>query len=734
MTKRLWALGLLALVLVAGAATAAHAGTRPAPRAVVLVLAPYLRWEDVLSGYMPETSRLAEAGAVANMNVRSLLPEAGEPSAEAGALMISAGTWARHVASAAAPVETSGTPAIAFPGLAAEQRANAGEDADIRLGSLGQAVVDAGGVTAAIGNGDGGGQLSRPAALVAMDARGNVARGDVSLRMVRSSGSSDAALGVISDGTAIVRTLSDVLPPRGADARPTLVVVDPGDLDRAHRAAGGRPEDLERLDRLGAIRELDTIVGAIRSEIPRDAVLIVAAPVAAQVRGEPSGFGPLLVSDAGGGGLLGSSSTHRMGIVTSADLTAGILDFLGMRAPVQVAGAPLRRQAVDRGEIRLLTLQRADEFMRAVDAVRPAVVNGFILAVTLVLGACLLIAGLPGLPVAVARNAQIALLALASVPAASVLMYAPLALPPTPLLVVGMFLGTLLVLLTFAVVTHHTSARPRALSLLALLAGVAILVDQWLGAPLSLDGLFSYSPLVGARFYGIGNEMAALLVGGVLTGLAVLFDTYPAHHRWMPQVRRWGVPIVGAVCVLTAAAPFLGANIGVMVWGVFAFVLAWWGMTGRKLTWRPVAVVLLAIVLLVAAFGAIDLFGGGEPTHLGRSIVTAARGGAEQLATIVARKAATNVRVLFSTSWSLLFLALAAALAYVRWRPRGMFRDILMERPNFAATLSAVMIAGVIAYFTEDSGIVVPALLLLFPTIAVVHLILWRRVSGGDAR
>lgn len=734
MTKRLLAAILLAVLLVSAAPAAAAPAVRASqPRTVVLVLAPYLRWEDVLSGYMPRLRAMAaDEGASADMNVRSLLPNAAQPSADEGALMLSAGTWARYDPSVPAPGDASGTAAIRYPGIAAQRAANSRDTAQIRLGTLGQAIVDAGGVTAAIGDGDGP-NASRPAALVAMDAKGDVRLGDVSPALVASAAAGEGPLGRLSDKERILAALATVLAERRHVPGPALVVIDPGDLARAHEAAKGAPEGLAPLARVAALQALDEIVAGVDQGLPRDAVLIVAAPVAAQVAGEPSGFGPLVVKGTGWTGALVSSSTHRPGLVTNADLTATVLDDLGVAVPVQVAGAPvLPVPTAERGNDRLVHLEHIDGFMRAIDAIRPQVVDDFILAVVLLAGLSVALLALARVPRPLAVAVELALLAVLAVPAATVLMFVVLPLPQSPSTVLIVLLASTFTVWTLSVVTHNLPGKPRAMAFLALLTASVITLDQWLGAPLSLDGLLGYSPLVGARFYGLGNEVAALAVGSLATGFALTFDHY-ASQRWVEPARRWGFPLAAAACVVTAAAPFLGANIGVAVWGTFALGLTWWGMLGRRTTWRTVVVLALVVVIVVAAFAALDTLGAASSrTHLGRAVLTTERGGAAPFVTLLARKAATNVRTLFSTHFSWLFLALAGALAYVRWRPRGSMHDMLVERPSFAAALTGALAGGVIAFFTEDSGIVVPALLLLFPAVAVVYLMLLRRTGEAS--
>ena len=69
----------------------------------------------------------------------------------------------------------------------------------------------------------------------------------------------------------------------------------------------------------------------------------------------------------------------------------------------------------------------------------------------------------------------------------------------------------------------------------------------------------------------------------------------------------------------------------------------------------------------------------------------------------------------------------------MRWRPHGDFADTLDENPNFAHAITVVLVAGGIAYFSEDSGIVIPALAVFYLGIALSWLMLSRAVSTAGA-
>ena len=60
------------------------------------------------------------------------------------------------------------------------------------------------------------------------------------------------------------------------------------------------------------------------------------------------------------------------------------------------------------------------------------------------------------------------------------------------------------------------------------------------------------------------------------------------------------------------------------------------------------------------------------------------------------------------------------------WRPAGVFAQTLKAYPGFAVGMTAALWGSFVGYFTEDSGIVIPALVLLYVTGSLLHIMLSR--------
>jgi len=769
--KRAWPIVAVIAVLVAvglaAAPSSASSANVPAPaRHVVVVLAPYLTWSDMTATATPTLWRLAEQGAIGGANVRSRTREMNEPPTPTeGALSLSAGGWAspEFLAPAAynatETYDTStaasayrriigspmGDARIGFLGLPMTQRTNAVRRLDVTIGTLGQAIRDAGGTTAAIGNSDAGYvsdpssmRWTRPAALVAMDTHGRVRFGDVSPDLLRDA--PRAPYGRETDLRRFEAAYDEADRLTAAHAGPSLIVLDPGDGYRARRFAPQASDVTVAAQHAAALRTLDAVVAMADARRSPDSVLIVVSQVLhSEPDGALDGFGPVVVAGTGWSGYLTSPSTHRVGLVTNLDVTAGVLGVLGITRPVQVLGNDLQTVSGPSGiGERVETLNRASLTAVAIDGPKPIILSLYIGLVVIVMACSAIVVARAhrwsyravGAWVGGLKAAGLFLLAL---PLGSWLMFLITPSLPSAGAAIVSLLGTSLFVWALCLVAWRRLPSRVTIAVLPIATVLVMLLDQLFGAPLSFASFFGYSPLLAARFYGMGNEAAALLFGAAIVAVALLLDQWPTA-RWSVMGRRYGLAVLGVLVVGVAAAPGLGANVGVAVWGLVGFSLALVLMNGKRPSWKLALVTAAAMVLVIGAFAAVDLFGGGEQTHLGRALASAQQDGLGQLWTIVIRKAETNARVFTNTNWSWILIAVLAFLASMRFSPKGDFADTLNENPYFSQAVTITLVAGVVAFFSEDSGIVIPALIMLYVGVALAWLMLSRLLVSAEAR
>jgi hypothetical protein len=742
----------LAALLFIGALPAS--GASP-PGRIVVILTPYMTWDDVLTGPMPSTRSLAESGVVGDMNVRSGAVGGGGATLSKGALMLSAGASALSDGRALEAFGASETvdgfaardmyerlygmpprdAAIVYLGSAQQAASNAETTLDNRIGALGDAIGEAGFPTAAVGNSDPGLGIpaelcARPAAIVAADRHGLVRFGDVSPSLLTTD--AVAPYGVRTDPTKLDEAYNAAV---ALGAR--FIVVDPGDLARANDLRSSATTGAAETARLRALRTTDRVVGMVRRDLGPSDLLVVLAPLVPEVVDVPADLAPVILGGAGmpSSSLVRVASTRRDGICTVMDVSATLVRLAGATPPVEMVGSLIGGVPAGGLEERLGTLRRMNDTAVAVETIRAAAANTYITVTILLLLASALAVTRDGLLVPARLRATLRALLLLSLSfaPAGLLMFAVWRWPSTPLAAAGLLVGTAVAIWGVVLLASRGRSEGFPLLLLTAIATLVLVVDQWLGAPLSFTGVFGYSPLFGARYYGIGNEMAGMLLGCSLVALALALDLY-RDRPWAAPIRRYGWPLAGAVVVASTAAPFFGANVGAIAWMTVGFLVGWLQLHGRRVfTWRNVAIAIALVVLLLLAASAADLLGSGSATHLGRAIAGAEQGGPASFLALIARKAETNMRVLGRTNWTWLLVALLVVLGYMRWRPRGEFASMLRAYPALSAAMAASLAAGAAGYFTEDSGIIIPALAMLPVGVAALSLMMSRvGVREGD--
>jgi hypothetical protein len=467
------------------------------------------------------------------------------------------------------------------------------------------------------------------------------------------------------------------------------------DLAIAAATRAGRVD----LDGAGAKVELTRVSGlaGLRALLSRRAddtlVLAVAQPPAGTL---PGAVLPVAAFGLAPGRALTSQTTRTDGLVSAIDIAPTLLRWEGRPIPGDMTGEPIHAGgALDVGAIASIRE-------------RGAVVKGRRYpTLGALVGAWALLA-LGGLAVARGRGLRWAVRAgalgvLWVLPA--LLVTAALA-PSAPVEVVSVAVGALaLGAATASLVRWPVGPLvPGAVTL------VAYTVDLAFGSPLIVRSLLGSNPLGGSRFYGIGNELEALLP---VVGLVTLAAGATLAGAWRRSGRLAGAfAAAGVVLAFVLGWSHLGADVGGVVTVGASFAIATVLALPGPLTGRRLALAVLVPVAGLVALALLDLATGGEG-HFAHLVVRAGHG--EAFGDALQRRGTLAWDALTA---GLMPLVSALSLALLAW---GVVkRDALLRGVPAAdawrAALAGCVTVAVVGALANDSG----PLLLVFATFATL--------------
>ncbi|MFL6079668.1 MAG: hypothetical protein ACJ714_07040, partial [Ornithinibacter sp.] len=402
-----------------------------------------------------------------------------------------------------------------------------------------------------------------------------------------------------------------------------VTLVDVGSVRDPDDVAAGEPAPASRRQQLV---EIDRRIGQVIEAGPNGADYVVASLSDAGrserlrlvvVRGPH--FGP---------GVLVSSSTKQKGLAQAPDVTATVLSVVGLPVPDAVAGAPLTSdRAPDnserRAQARLTYLADYDEASHDVhDLVEPffmVFAYGQLAIYLLVLLVYKGRLGSEGTRVTTLSRVRVLSVAAACVPVSTFLANLlpwwrfPIAMISV-VAAVGLFVA---IIATAALKGPWGKWALGPMAFVSATTMVVLAVDVMTGSRLQLSSLMGLQPVVGGRYYGMGNPTFALFATATILLCTAVSSMLVLAGR--QKAAAGAVAGIGGIAVVIDAMPFWGADGGgppALVPGLAYLILA---VLGLRMTWQRVLLLGLGVVALASIVAGADWL---RPTasrsHLGQ--------------------------------------------------------------------------------------------------------------------
>lgn len=420
----------------------------------------------------------------------------------------------------------------------------------------------------------------------------------------------------------------------------------------------------------------------------------------------------------GGGKILTSQTTNQRGLIAAVDIAPTILHHLGLTPiPADMRGDPLRTD----GALHSAGLRALMARLHAIAGRRLKALGFLVGAWTLLLLLASVLspsrgddARAPGTPAsgsgsgrvragsASARGAGLAgARAWAMRTGAIGVLWAPIAvlIPAAIEPSAAVEYATIsLACLALGALTDLLLPWPRAPLAPALLAVVVLSVDALAGTQLLMRSLLGPDPILGARFYGIGNELKSTLAVLVLAAVAAVLYPGAQRHRRTAIV---AMALAGMVLATVEGSARIGAGVGGVILVAAAFAVAVVMLLPGALSRKRALSVLLAPVLALLALAVLDLATAHGAGHFTGSILHARSAG--DLRDVIVRR--------YGASWDELknhampiATAFALLVAGLGLRRRDRLLAPVANDPVWRAAFAGGLTAGVIGALVEDSG------------------------------
>ncbi len=242
-------------------------------------------------------------------------------------------------------------------------------------------------------------------------------------------------------------------------------------------------------------------------------------------------------------------------------------------------------------------------------------------------------------------------------------------------------------------------------------------LDVITGSALTAKSLLGPNPALGVRFFGIGNELEAILAVTIPVGVGAALVSARQRFKLDVSGRTAAIAFLAAGFLFAAifAAGRFGADVGAAIVFPAGAAIAALAIPGALKRRKLVAVVIGAPVAALVVLAIIDLITGGD-SHLSSSVLEA--GGTKELGDVAERRLRLSASSFGRATGQSLFWFSLAMIALAIWQRHRLARwlaDVPLGRAGMTGAAGAVVL-GTIA---NDSG----ATLLTIGTIGMLGVV-----------
>lgn len=545
------------------------------------------------------------------------------------------------------------------------------------VGLLGQILEDAGVERRVFGHSDTTAEQQRYGSLLIMNQHGE---GEGSLlEAVRANPQAPSALEM--NWPFLMEQLAE------AGNRRQLSVIEWGDLHRLYEQKSFMDEQLFAYKHRQQLQRLSGFLQELNESGYAKEIWLLAPMMNEDAYQEKQQLAPVFYWGEKKGEMLTSATTKQSYLVSSLDVVPTLLDSFGLSSgEVPLVGEVIRQERSDGGDI----FPAVDEMVLIYKS-RANVLSTYISFLVI----ALLTAGAFSFITEGSKQMYRKLIRLLLLS----MLWSPfwfLALARlTPF--TGVW-GFIILLIISSITCGYLVDKTRIpIFWTGLVTFLLLTFDVMLGSPFMQRSYLGYDPIIGARYYGMGNEFAGVYL---IVALMVLMPLLAYARKWLALA---AAGVLAILVILVLGKSTLGTNAGATLSAMITFAFLFY----RLGQWRWSRGRFVVIALSVLAGGVLLLFIlqlTGERTHIGSAFERLLQGDVRFIFDLIQRKLAMNFKLFKHSNWTQLLVTSYMLGAIVLWRKRRQLKR---------ADMQLFMQAGVVASFSlllfNDSGVVAAA-------------------------
>ncbi len=269
-------------------------------------------------------------------------------------------------------------------------------------------------------------------------------------------------------------------------------------------------------------------------------------------------------------------------------------------------------------------------------------------------------------------------------------------------------------LLLFKMIKKPTS-RIFIISWLMVLLVSINLIDQY---ALLADSILGYSSIIGARYYGLGNEYMGFYLGAFILAITVTLEISKDRSFKVNPIL-----IVFSFLIITyfVGAATLGANFGGMI-----TVLTTGGITCyyifQNKNWMNKWLILGLGLLFLVIMLILDYSGiMGNSSHIGQAVQRLIDSDWQWIFNTIMRKFTMNLKLLRWTIWSRVLLIMIIYLFVLLRKPVPGLKIFFEKNFYYRAGLYGALVGSLVTMLVNDSGVVAAATILFYPVMSLLY-------------